>query len=150
MQSLILFVASSESRLISLGERARTLIAKFGFADDARVVTALIGMYGKCGEPQRARDVFEAASRRSIEVYTSLISAYAHAGDGEAAAHVLNLIEADGHVVADSVTVLAVLNAAAGSCVAVVLNMLMCGVCFQSRHFWRLDREQRKWSCGWD
>ena len=121
----------AESRLTALGERARALIAKFGYADDARVATALIAMYGKCGEPQKAHDVFETTSQRSIEVYTSLISAYAHAGDGEAATEVLNLVEADRNVVADGVTVLVVIKAAAGSCFGVVVSMLMCGVCFR-------------------
>ena len=112
---IFLCLLYSESGMILLGERAQVLMRKIGVSGDRGIITALIDMYGKCGHPKKARAVFDAAPLHTIEMYSALIAAYAHAADGESAARVLNLLESDAAVKPDIVTVLVVLKAAAGT-----------------------------------
>ena len=105
--------------------KAHQLVVRFVDTSDIRIATALIAMYGKCGHPQQAREVFNSyASRRTIEMYSALIAAYAHAGDGEAATRVLELLEADKSVRADVMTVMTVLKAAKGAKLPFIVALL--------------------------
>nr|XP_043621750.1 pentatricopeptide repeat-containing protein At4g14820 [Erigeron canadensis] len=68
--------------------KIHTFIDKNGFSGDLRVNNALIDMYAKCGELERAIGVFGRMHRRNVITWSSMIGAYAVYGD---ALNALNL-----------------------------------------------------------
>ncbi|KAL5782635.1 hypothetical protein ACOSP7_007664 [Xanthoceras sorbifolium] len=56
-------------------------VDKYGLGGDLRVNNAIIDMYAKCGNLERAREVFEKMQRRNVISWTSMINAFAAHGD---------------------------------------------------------------------
>ncbi|XP_024379060.1 pentatricopeptide repeat-containing protein At3g20730 [Physcomitrium patens] len=67
------------------GTLLHSVIMKAGFELDVRVGTALVNMFSKCGSVVDALKVFQKLPQRNVVSWTSVISAYAQAGEPERA-----------------------------------------------------------------
>ncbi|XP_038901081.1 pentatricopeptide repeat-containing protein At5g59600-like [Benincasa hispida] len=72
------------------GRKLHTLILKYSLESDAYVCSALIDMYAKSGEIEKARRVFESMAGKDLVALNAMVSGYAHHGLAEEA---LNLVE---------------------------------------------------------
>uniref|UniRef100_A0A7I4E4U3 Pentacotripeptide-repeat region of PRORP domain-containing protein n=1 Tax=Physcomitrium patens TaxID=3218 RepID=A0A7I4E4U3_PHYPA len=68
-----------------MGTLLHSVIMKAGFELDVRVGTALVNMFSKCGSVVDALKVFQKLPQRNVVSWTSVISAYAQAGEPERA-----------------------------------------------------------------
>eukprot|EP01018_Ginkgo_biloba_P007726 Gb_41233 [translate_table: standard] len=57
-------------------------IIRLGFESDVFVESALVDMYAKCGNIQKARHVFDKMHHRNVVSWTAIIAAYAQNGQG--------------------------------------------------------------------
>ncbi|KAL6546281.1 hypothetical protein OROMI_022002 [Orobanche minor] len=78
----ILNCCSSLSSL-SQGRQIHGLIAKIGHGDDIYVGTALIDMYCKCGNVDKARQFFDAMPCKNTATWNQMIHGYAQNGHGQ-------------------------------------------------------------------
>lgn len=76
------YVAQSCACIAALedGRVIHSCIVKDGFDANVMVETALINMYGKCGETAAARLIFDQMKQRSVITWNALIVACAHHG----------------------------------------------------------------------
>ncbi|XP_072992882.1 pentatricopeptide repeat-containing protein At2g29760, chloroplastic-like [Typha latifolia] len=80
----------ASARLMALAEGAQihAHVYKYGLQNDARVQTTLIDLYGKCGQLVEARRNFDGivrAGAKDVQVWNTMIAAYATTGDMESA-----------------------------------------------------------------
>lgn len=99
----------------SLGsiERCKLLheqLIQSGLVSDLAVGNALIDMYAKCGELQRANDVFESLPVRDVVSWSAIIAGYVHHGHGFAALDIFKEMQEEG-IRPEKVTFLCVLKA---------------------------------------
>jgi pentatricopeptide repeat protein len=73
----ILGACASPSALMK-GRHIHNLITKTGYGSDARVRTALLSMYAKCGSLEDARVVFEKIPKQNVVSWNAMITAYVH------------------------------------------------------------------------
>ncbi|XP_065880335.1 pentatricopeptide repeat-containing protein At3g12770-like [Euphorbia lathyris] len=75
------------SRLLALeqGEQFHAHTVKSGFLSDVVVGTALVNMYGKCGNIQGASRAFVEMSKRTLISWTSMITTFAQHGQSQRA-----------------------------------------------------------------
>ncbi|EFJ11862.1 hypothetical protein SELMODRAFT_71812, partial [Selaginella moellendorffii] len=78
------------------------------------LATALIDMYGKCGELDEARKIFDALSCKSISCWNSMIAAYTQSGHGKQALELFLLMGLDG-LNPNHITLMIVLSACSHS-----------------------------------
>lgn len=80
-------VLHSCSRLKALpeGKRVHAHIIRAGLKQDIYLSNCLVTMYGKCGNANEARKVFDEMHHRDVVSWTSMIGAYAHGGHNEEA-----------------------------------------------------------------
>ncbi|PPS15955.1 hypothetical protein GOBAR_AA04632 [Gossypium barbadense] len=72
---------SSRREDILLGRQIHCFITKVGFdLGSVHIQSALIDMYGKCGEIESSLSVYERASKRTLECCNSLITSFLHCG----------------------------------------------------------------------
>ncbi|KAI4365494.1 hypothetical protein MLD38_021474 [Melastoma candidum] len=83
-------VVMAASNLASLqhGEQLHCLAIELGLQNEPFVANALIDMYAKCGCVHLSRKLFDEASGRDVTCWNSMITTYAHNGEGEAALQV--------------------------------------------------------------
>ncbi|XP_002981045.2 pentatricopeptide repeat-containing protein At5g27110 [Selaginella moellendorffii] len=79
-------------------------------SSDPIVAAAIVNMYGKCGELDTARHLFEDTSHRNLASWNSMISAYALHGRAEQAFDLSERMRREG-VLPDRVTFITLLNA---------------------------------------
>lgn len=65
---------------IADGKRMNARIIGSGFGFEVVVVTALVNMYGKCGDLNHARRMFDRMSRRDVVTWNAMIAAYTQNG----------------------------------------------------------------------
>ena len=71
---------------ILVGAEIHAEISKLGLiGKNAMVSTALVDMYAKCGDLDKAQEVFDGLSERDLISWTALIAAYAYRGNGHMA-----------------------------------------------------------------
>ena len=101
--------ACSNHALLEQGEEVHIRILESGLESDVAVGTALIDMYGKCGDLKKARYVLQKINNRNVLSWTALISVYVHAGYAEKA---LLFFEEmlDENIKPDGVTFLSILS----------------------------------------
>ncbi|CAK7341063.1 unnamed protein product [Dovyalis caffra] len=64
---------------VQLGRRLHAYILRNGFGKSLALATALVDMYGKCGEIRSARALFDKIENKDVMTWTAMISAYAQA-----------------------------------------------------------------------
>ena len=69
--------------VISKGKYIHYDIKKRCLEEDVVISTALMAMYGKCGEVEKAKEVFGKLTIHDLTCWTTLISGYAHQKLGE-------------------------------------------------------------------
>ncbi|KAK9280289.1 hypothetical protein L1049_013977 [Liquidambar formosana] len=62
------------------GEKIHGIILKNSFESDAFVISALIDMYSKCGQVEKARKVFDSMVEKDLVALNAMVSGYAHHG----------------------------------------------------------------------
>ena len=81
------------------GIRIHTHILKRGhllLEKDIYIGSALVGLYAKCGEFSKARNLLDYLPLRNVVSWTALIGGYAQCGYGEEALHCFALMQAEG------------------------------------------------------
>ncbi|KAI7724795.1 hypothetical protein M8C21_031220 [Ambrosia artemisiifolia] len=72
---------SSRNVNIILGKQIHCFVLKLGFDHvSCYICSALIDMYGKCGEIESSVSIFESVPRKTLEVCNSLMTSFAHCG----------------------------------------------------------------------
>uniref|UniRef100_A0A6M2F5D7 DYW domain-containing protein n=1 Tax=Populus davidiana TaxID=266767 RepID=A0A6M2F5D7_9ROSI len=64
---------------VQLGKRLHAYILRNEFGMSLALATALVDMYGKCGEIRSARAIFDSMKNKDVMTWTAMISAYAQA-----------------------------------------------------------------------
>ncbi|EFJ27818.1 hypothetical protein SELMODRAFT_95215 [Selaginella moellendorffii] len=91
------------------GRRIHSQIAKQGLETDVAVGSALVNMYGKCGDLEDARAVFAGIEGKDRCAWTSMLGAYAQHGDGDRAFQVFQTMDLEGEK-SDPITLISVLS----------------------------------------
>ncbi|CAN6483610.1 unnamed protein product [Victoria cruziana] len=68
-----------------------------GFQEDIYVTNSLIDAYGKCDLTENATQIFEECKDRDVASFTSMMSGYAHCGQGEEALKLFPAMLHEGH-----------------------------------------------------
>ncbi|KAA8533159.1 hypothetical protein F0562_033308 [Nyssa sinensis] len=88
---------SSGTKNVILGKQVHCYILKLGFdSGSVHVQSALIDMYGKCGDMDTSVSVFEGVPRRTLECCNSLMTSLLHCGVVEDAVEMFGLMVDEG------------------------------------------------------
>ncbi|XP_024528316.1 pentatricopeptide repeat-containing protein At1g05750, chloroplastic isoform X2 [Selaginella moellendorffii] len=100
---------------LSVGRLIHEAADKYGYGSDVVVGNSVLNMYGKCGDVDRARQLFdEMGDKHAAPVaWNSLMGAYTQTRNFVLAVELFSLMQLEG-VIANKVTFLAALNACAG------------------------------------
>ncbi|XP_050383745.1 pentatricopeptide repeat-containing protein At2g02980, chloroplastic-like [Argentina anserina] len=74
---LSLIIESGTVGALELGKWLHAYVLRNGFVMSLALATALVDMYGKCGEAEYARAVFESMEDKDVMIWSAMISAYA-------------------------------------------------------------------------
>lgn len=105
-------VLSASSRLASLekGVKIHNYIREMGIQLNVSLATALVDMYGKCGQLERSRQIFDSMYERDVIAWNVMISCYGMHGDARSAIEVFKQMEKSS-IRPNELTFLAVLSA---------------------------------------
>ncbi|KNA07486.1 hypothetical protein SOVF_171420 [Spinacia oleracea] len=103
-------VLSACSRLASLekGKKIHDYIREVGMELNISLGTALVDMYGKCGQLGKARDIFDSMNEKDVIAWNVMISCYGIHGEARSAIEVFQQME-NSSVRPNELTFLAVL-----------------------------------------
>ncbi|XP_019705043.1 pentatricopeptide repeat-containing protein DOT4, chloroplastic-like [Elaeis guineensis] len=82
---LTVLSACADSGSLNFGEKIGEYVMENELQSDLRVQTALIYMYCKCGNIERAKDIFDGVSAKDITMWSTMIKGYACHGKGKEA-----------------------------------------------------------------
>ncbi|KAF6147185.1 hypothetical protein GIB67_009577 [Kingdonia uniflora] len=99
---------------LEIGKRVHEYMDTNKIEIDGYVGTALIDMYSKCGNIQKARKVFDGIRSKNISCYNAMISCFGIHGLGDEALRVFREVERT-RIGVDDVTMIAVLTACSHS-----------------------------------
>nr|XP_043611257.1 putative pentatricopeptide repeat-containing protein At3g49142 [Erigeron canadensis] len=102
--------ACGDLSALSLGRKIHEYVKRKRLVPNLMVENALIDMYAKCGSLDDARKVFDVMITRDVVTWTSMVSAYGMAGDGQSAVSMF-LDMQDSGVTPDSISFVPVLSA---------------------------------------
>lgn len=85
--------ACSRIALLEKGIKIHNYIRELGFELDISLATALVDMYGKCGQLEKARDIFDSMNERDVIAWNVMISCYGIHGDAISALDVFKQME---------------------------------------------------------
>ncbi|MQM00881.1 hypothetical protein Taro_033619 [Colocasia esculenta] len=77
------FSACARLAAVDFGKKVHEDLVRSGLQLDGYVSSALVDMYGKCGCPDSAREIFEQIRAKSVVSWNSMIGAYALTGDSK-------------------------------------------------------------------
>ncbi|KAK7314876.1 hypothetical protein VNO77_33404 [Canavalia gladiata] len=104
--------ACGHTGMLMLGRWIHGYVYKNGFVLDSFILNALVDMYGKCGNLERARKVFEMNPDKGLTSWNSMINSLALHGQSESAIAIFEeMVEHGGDVQPDEVTFIGLLNA---------------------------------------
>ncbi|XP_028781346.1 pentatricopeptide repeat-containing protein At5g27110 [Neltuma alba] len=94
----ITIAISSCARLLDLdrGKEIHKELAGSVFLSDSFVSSALVDMYGKCGDLEMAKEIFEQIPRRTIVAWNSMIAGYGLKGDSISCIKLFNRMHSEG------------------------------------------------------
>ncbi|XP_024541590.1 pentatricopeptide repeat-containing protein At3g09040, mitochondrial-like [Selaginella moellendorffii] len=95
---------------LKLGEIVHACIVELGLEHELFLRTALINMYGKCGQLQQARNLFDSMKAKDSVAWNAMLSSYAHNGRALDAIHLFLCMDLEGEKV-DGLTIARVLDA---------------------------------------
>ncbi|KAJ7551471.1 hypothetical protein O6H91_06G016700 [Diphasiastrum complanatum] len=78
------------------GQVIHTAVVGCGYEGNVTVGTALVNMYGKCGDLEDARGVFDKMPHRNVVSWNAMISAYTQNGHGKVALDLYYSMQSDG------------------------------------------------------
>ncbi|KAK6933214.1 DYW domain [Dillenia turbinata] len=78
-------LAAAEMGDVKKGHEIHDCSIQEGFDSDTLVATPLMSMYAKCGEPEKARKIFEKIQKRDFVAWSALLAAYVQIGFHEEA-----------------------------------------------------------------
>ncbi|KAI5082651.1 hypothetical protein GOP47_0002394 [Adiantum capillus-veneris] len=81
---------------LAAGEHIHSLIVQSNLESHVFIGTALVNMYGKCGQLYSARYVFDRLTKRNLLTWTTIIAIYAHHGKGKEAVRLFKKMEHEG------------------------------------------------------
>ncbi|XP_047311822.1 pentatricopeptide repeat-containing protein At1g09410, mitochondrial-like [Impatiens glandulifera] len=79
--STVLNACSGSSAFLT-GKQVHSLVLKYGFDSDVVSSTALLNMYGNCGDIEAATTVFECITQKNLTTWNSIIGCYSRHGEG--------------------------------------------------------------------
>ncbi|KAI5058383.1 hypothetical protein GOP47_0026553 [Adiantum capillus-veneris] len=92
------------------GQKINDLVAESQYQHDIMVNTALIRMFGNCGDIKNAEAIFERATEKDVILWSSMVAAYARTGCDEKALDLFYQMRLS-NVVPDSIAYVSALNA---------------------------------------
>ncbi|EFJ08134.1 hypothetical protein SELMODRAFT_42073, partial [Selaginella moellendorffii] len=110
-----LAVVDACSKLFDLNraKQAHSRIVESGWHANLNVGNALVGMYGRCGDCQTARMVFEGLPEKTVVSWNTVIGAYARNGLAKDALRLMKAMDLEG-MKADRITFLSLVEACTG------------------------------------
>eukprot|EP01018_Ginkgo_biloba_P002728 Gb_38067 [translate_table: standard] len=72
--------ACADLTALEQGKEIHYELVRAGFQSDVFVENALVDMYAKCGDIQKARDIFDKMPQRDIVSWTAMVSGYVQSG----------------------------------------------------------------------
>ncbi|BFG32183.1 hypothetical protein CerSpe_184570 [Prunus speciosa] len=103
--------ACGHSGALDHGRWVHTYCKRSGIDMNMSVKNALIDMYSKCGDIERALEIFHGMSSRDVFTWTAMITGLAMNGDSVRALEMFSQMEASSNVRQNEVTFLGVLSA---------------------------------------
>ncbi|KAL8537300.1 hypothetical protein ACS0TY_012450 [Phlomoides rotata] len=97
---------------LNLGSSIEELVMKKDMKLNSYIGSALINMYGKCGEIQSARRVFDCIKRKEVVTWNAMITGYAQNGQSDETISLFNAMKETGPE-PNEITLIAVLSACA-------------------------------------
>ncbi|KAM0943250.1 putative tetratricopeptide-like helical domain superfamily [Dioscorea sansibarensis] len=97
---------------LRLGEWLEGMVDEIGLELNTFVGSALVDMYGKCGDLASARRVFDAMPEKEVVVWNAMITGYAQNGLSDEAIKVFHAMQ-EARVEPDKITMVGVLSACA-------------------------------------
>ncbi|MCO5554864.1 hypothetical protein L7F22_008400 [Adiantum nelumboides] len=99
------------------GQKINDLVAESIYKDDVMVNTALIRMFGNCGDVKNAEVIFQRATEKDVILWSSMVAACAHTGCDEKALDLFYQMQLR-NVIPDSGVYVCALNACSNlSCI---------------------------------
>ncbi|CAN8315991.1 unnamed protein product [Cochlearia groenlandica] len=108
-----LLSACAHTGAISLGSWVHRYIVQEGLGLNVKLGTALINLYSRCGDVEKAREVFDIMKETNVAAWTAMISAYGSHGHGKQAVDLFNKMDDGYGPIPNNVTFVAVLSACA-------------------------------------
>ncbi|KAF5181655.1 Pentatricopeptide repeat-containing protein [Thalictrum thalictroides] len=105
-----ILAACAESGLLALGQRVHLSVQRSWLRHDTEVCNALVDMYAKCGNLDKAMDIFDGMVKRDVISWNTMLHGLALHGHGEAALELFSRMRLEG-VTPDGVTFIALLCA---------------------------------------
>lgn len=105
-----ILASCAESGLLGLGKRVHTSIERIRYKCSVNVSNALVDMYAKCGQVDRALSVFNGMSKKDLVSWNCMLQGLAMHGNGEKALQLFSIMREEGFR-PDKVTLVAVLCA---------------------------------------
>lgn len=102
--------ACTIQRILARGKQMHACLVVSGSMSNLTMITALVNLYGKCGNLDHARNLFEEAHEQDVVLWTAMISAYAMHGQGKLAVQLFNQMQEEG-VAPNKITVICILDA---------------------------------------
>ncbi|KAL5999530.1 hypothetical protein ACLOJK_037815 [Asimina triloba] len=81
---------------LDMGKKIHEELMRNGFELDGFVSCAIVDMYGKCGCPEMAREVFERIPRKSVVVWNAMIGGYALKCDSKSCIEFFTMMYGEG------------------------------------------------------
>ncbi|PIA62935.1 hypothetical protein AQUCO_00200744v1 [Aquilegia coerulea] len=105
-----ILAACAESGLLAFGQRIHLSVQRSRLRHDTEVCNALVDMYAKCGNLDKAMDIFDGMVKRDVISWNTMLHGLALHGHGEAALELFSRMRLEG-VTPDGVTFIALLCA---------------------------------------
>ncbi|KDP23699.1 hypothetical protein JCGZ_23532 [Jatropha curcas] len=77
---LSMIIACGFVAALKLGKKLHAYILRNGYKMKFALATALVDMYGKCGDLRSARDLFDSLEHKDVMTWTAMITAYGQTG----------------------------------------------------------------------
>eukprot|EP01018_Ginkgo_biloba_P039040 Gb_26816 [translate_table: standard] len=101
-------MACTQSASLEQGKEIHDDIIRSGYEADLLIGNSLIDMYGKCGDVENARHVFDKMSKKDVVSWTTIIAGYVQKGYSDEAFKLFRQMQSEG-IKPNSVTITSIL-----------------------------------------